>query len=42
LVTAPHCSACTFTFRTAFSSLNVSVHMPLRALRSGFPSRILH
>jgi hypothetical protein len=28
LVTAPHFPACAFTFRTVFSSFNVSVYMP--------------
>jgi hypothetical protein len=41
LVTATHCPACAFTFRTAFSSFSVSVYMPQKALKSGFPSRIL-
>jgi hypothetical protein len=26
LVTAPHCPACAFTFRTAFNSFSVSVY----------------
>jgi hypothetical protein len=35
------CPACALTFRMAFSSFSVTVYMPQRALKSGFPSRPL-
>jgi hypothetical protein len=41
LFTALLWPACALTFRTAFSPFSVTVYKQQRALKSGFPSRIL-